>query len=151
MKNKWPHESKNNTSWGPNYSHLRKTHFISILKTWENLDCNNVWFFSDNCWHRLLLWMQWQKCFDLASSTNKSSYLINSNKSWVMTLLTNNKVRFTESEEKAFFYRTRVRSLVMLVTNSLSDWLTDSLLFSKLDACEYCCVEPSPIIVPWLM
>ena len=44
------------------------------------------------------------------------------------------------------FYRTRVRSLGMLVSNSLTNWLTDSLLFSKLDACENCCVDPSPII-----
>ena len=35
-----------------------------------------------------------------------------------------------------YFYRTRVRSLGMLVTNSLTDWLTDSLLFSKLDWCD---------------
>ena len=37
------------------------------------------------------------------------------------------------------FYRTRVRSLFTLVTNSLTHWLTDSLthwlLFSKLDWC----------------
>ena len=39
-----------------------------------------------------------------------------------------------------FFYRTRVRSLAMLVTHSLThsltDPLTDSLLFSKLDWCD---------------
>ena len=35
-----------------------------------------------------------------------------------------------------FFYRTRVRSLVMLVSNSLTHWLTDWLLFSKLDRCD---------------
>ena len=34
--------------------------------------------------------------------------------------------------EELNFYRTRVRSLVMLV----SDWLTNSLLFSKLDWCD---------------
>ena len=34
------------------------------------------------------------------------------------------------------FYRTRVRSLAMLVTHSLTDWLTNSLPFSKLDWCE---------------
>ena len=44
------------------------------------------------------------------------------------------------------FYRTRVRSLVMLVTHSLTHWLTDSLLFSKLDACEYCCVANTILI-----
>ena len=33
------------------------------------------------------------------------------------------------------FYRTRVRSLGMLVTNWLTDWLTNSLPFSKLDWC----------------
>ena len=38
------------------------------------------------------------------------------------------------------FYRIRVRSLAMFVSNSLTNWLTDSLLFSKLDAYEYCCV-----------
>ena len=30
------------------------------------------------------------------------------------------------------FYRTRVRSLAMLVTNSLTQWLTNSVTFSKL-------------------
>ena len=35
-----------------------------------------------------------------------------------------------------FFYRTRVRSSVMLVTNSVTHWLTHSLPFSKLDWCE---------------
>ena len=34
------------------------------------------------------------------------------------------------------FYRTRVRSLEMLVTNSLTNWLTHWLLFSKLDWCD---------------
>ena len=34
------------------------------------------------------------------------------------------------------FYRTRVRSLAMLVTHSLTDWLTHSLPFSKLDWCD---------------
>ena len=34
-----------------------------------------------------------------------------------------------------FNYRTRVRSLGMLVSNSLTHWLTDWLLFSKLDWC----------------
>ena len=34
------------------------------------------------------------------------------------------------------FYRTRVRSLVMLVTHSLTNWLTHSLPLSKLDWCE---------------
>jgi len=34
------------------------------------------------------------------------------------------------------FYRTRVRSLAMLVTHSLTHWLTDSLLFSELDWCD---------------
>ena len=34
------------------------------------------------------------------------------------------------------FYRTRVRSLFTLVTNSLTHWLTDWLLFSKLDWCD---------------
>ena len=34
------------------------------------------------------------------------------------------------------FYRTRVRSLVMLVTNSLTHSLTDSVTFSKLDWCD---------------
>ena len=33
------------------------------------------------------------------------------------------------------FYQTRVRSLFILVTHSLTNWLTDSLLFSKLDWC----------------
>ena len=33
-----------------------------------------------------------------------------------------------------YFYRTRVRSLFTLVTN----WLTDSLLFSRLDWCDPC-------------
>ena len=39
-----------------------------------------------------------------------------------------------------YFYRTRVRSLAMLVSdslaNSLTHWLTHSLLFSKLDWCD---------------
>ena len=35
-----------------------------------------------------------------------------------------------------FFYRTRVRSLAMLVTHWLTNWLTDSLLFSELDWCD---------------
>ena len=35
------------------------------------------------------------------------------------------------------FYRTRVRSLVMLVSDSLTDSLTDSLLFSGLGGCEW--------------
>ena len=39
------------------------------------------------------------------------------------------------------FYRTRVRSLVMLVTHSLTNWLTHSLLFSKLDWCDVCLVK----------
>ena len=34
------------------------------------------------------------------------------------------------------FYRTRVRSLVMLVSNWLTDWLTHSLPFSKLYWCD---------------
>ena len=34
------------------------------------------------------------------------------------------------------FYRTRVRSLFTLVSNSLTHWLTDWLLFSKLDWCD---------------
>ena len=34
------------------------------------------------------------------------------------------------------FYWTRVRSLAMLVTHWLTDWLTDLLLFSKLDWCD---------------
>ena len=34
------------------------------------------------------------------------------------------------------FYRNRVRSLVVLVTHSLTHWLTHSLLFSKLDWCD---------------
>ena len=34
------------------------------------------------------------------------------------------------------FYRTRVRSLVMLVTNWLTNWLANSLPFSKLDWCD---------------
>ena len=34
------------------------------------------------------------------------------------------------------FYRTRVRSLVMLVTHWLTNWLTNWLLFSKLDWCD---------------
>ena len=42
---------------------------------------------------------------------------------------------------KFSFYRTRVRSLVMLVSDSLTDWLTNWLPFSKLDACEWCCVR----------
>ena len=33
-------------------------------------------------------------------------------------------------------YRTRVRSLTMLVTHWLTNWLTHSLLFSKLDWCD---------------
>ena len=33
------------------------------------------------------------------------------------------------------FYRTRVRSLAMLVTHSLPNSLTNSLLFSGLDGC----------------
>ena len=37
---------------------------------------------------------------------------------------------------KFSFYRTRVRSLTMLVTNSLTNWLTHSLLFSRLDWCD---------------
>ena len=41
-----------------------------------------------------------------------------------------NKVNF-------YFYRTRVRSLVMLVSDSLTHWLTDWLLFSGLDGCEW--------------
>ena len=38
-----------------------------------------------------------------------------------------------------YFYRTRVRSLAMLVTHSLTDWLTDSFLVNLIDvtlACE---------------
>ena len=35
-----------------------------------------------------------------------------------------------------YFYRTRVRSLFTLVTNSLTHWLTHSLLFSKLYWCD---------------
>ena len=35
----------------------------------------------------------------------------------------------------SFNYRTRVRSLVALVTNSLTNWLTHSLRFSRLDWC----------------
>ena len=38
---------------------------------------------------------------------------------------------------KNYFYRTRVRSLGMLVSDSLTNWLTDSLLFSGLDGCEW--------------
>ena len=37
---------------------------------------------------------------------------------------------------KWHIHRTRVRSLAMLVTHSLTDWLTDSLPFSKLDWCD---------------
>ena len=37
---------------------------------------------------------------------------------------------------KYTFYRTRVRSLAMLVTHWLTDWLTHSLPFSKLDWCD---------------
>ena len=36
----------------------------------------------------------------------------------------------------SFNYRTRVRSLFTLVTNSLTNWLTHSLPISKLDWCE---------------
>ena len=36
--------------------------------------------------------------------------------------------------------------LCLSLTHWLTDSLTDSLLFSKLDACENCCVDPSPII-----
>ena len=35
-----------------------------------------------------------------------------------------------------FFYRTRVWSLAMLVSNSLTNWLTDWLTFSKIDWCD---------------
>ena len=35
-----------------------------------------------------------------------------------------------------YFHRTRVRSLGMLVSDSLTDWLTNWLLFSKLDWCD---------------
>ena len=34
---------------------------------------------------------------------------------------------------KPYFYQTRIRSLAMLVTHWLTDWLTNSLPFSKLD------------------
>ena len=37
----------------------------------------------------------------------------------------------------SYFYRTRVRSLVMLVSNSLTDQLTHWLPFSKLDGYEW--------------
>ena len=43
---------------------------------------------------------------------------------------------FSDFKVGNFLYRTRVRSLVMLVTNSLTDSLTDSLPFSGLDGCE---------------
>ena len=36
-------------------------------------------------------------------------------------------------QDSVYFYRTRVRSLGMLVTNSLTDSLTHSVTFSKLD------------------
>ena len=38
------------------------------------------------------------------------------------------------------FYRTRVRSLAMLVSNSLTHWLTDWLPFSKFDWCDPGCL-----------
>ena len=47
-------------------------------------------------------------------------------------------------DEAIYFYRTRVRSLATLVTNWLTDCLTNWLTilpFSKLDACEWCCVS----------
>ena len=47
--------------------------------------------------------------------------------------------------EAIYFSRTRVRSLATLVTHYwLTDWLTNWLTilpFSKLDACEWCCVQ----------
>ena len=41
-----------------------------------------------------------------------------------------------KKEKLIYFYRTRVRSLGMLVTNSLPNSLTDSVTFSKLDWCD---------------
>ena len=44
------------------------------------------------------------------------------------------------------FYRTRVRSLVMLVTN----WLTHSVTFSRLDGCEWCQLPGDVLAVFWV-
>ena len=44
-----------------------------------------------------------------------------------------------EQDQQHYFYRTRVRSLGMLVSDSLTDWLTDCRLVDLIDvtlACE---------------
>ena len=49
--------------------------------------------------------------------------------------------QYLESQwDKTDFYRTRIRSLGMLVTNSLNHSLTDSCLVNLI-ACEWCCVS----------
>ena len=47
---------------------------------------------------------------------------------------------------KRSFYRTQVRSLAMLVSNSL----TDSVMFSKLDGCEWCQLPDDVVTVVWV-
>ena len=49
------------------------------------------------------------------------------------------------------FYRTRVRSLAMLVTNWLPNWLTHSVTFSRLAGCEWCQLPGDVVTVFWCL
>ena len=49
--------------------------------------------------------------------------------------------KMREALKNDIFYQTPVRSLVMLVSHSLTNGLTHSLLFSKLDWCDMCLVK----------
>ena len=53
----------------------------------------------------------------------------------------------TSKTSKSCFYRTRVRSLFTLVTNSLTHWLTHWLLFSKLYWCDLACEDANSKLV----
>ena len=67
-------------------------------------------------------------------------------KSFWLQMLDNHKHIFHYTD----FYQTRVRSLVMLVTNWLTNWLTHSVTFSRLDGCEWCQLPGDVVTVFWV-
>ena len=65
----------------------------------------------------------------------RSKYLKSNGKYLYWIYMNSYKIWSFNLISKIYFYRTRVRSLAMLVTHWLTDWLTHSVTFSKLDWC----------------
>ena len=65
-----------------------------------------------------------------------SEKLLSANNQWYKEHYQNKHLETEKGTNNWNFYRTRVRSLFTLVTHSLTNSLTHSLLFSKLDWCD---------------